>query len=129
MTNKRISFLVLALALAPAAAHAEPTPKPDIGNTQDTNADAVQELMRTGVAAYKNGDLQAARAAFLQAWAIRPHYAIAEPRRGRDGARTISPYGGASRILLGQSSRRARGQAGKPRIDSPRPRSISRFSA
>jgi hypothetical protein len=49
-------------------------PKPTEGAHE---TDTVRELMRTGVAEYKKGNLQAARDAFLQAWAIKPHYAIA----------------------------------------------------
>jgi hypothetical protein len=37
----------------------------------------VKELMRTGVKAYRNGHLEAARVAFAEAWRLRQHVAIA----------------------------------------------------
>jgi hypothetical protein len=77
MISKRrptlIVFVVVALALTPTATVA--APKANESAARET--DAVRDLMRTGVTEYKKGNLQAARDAFLQAWAIKPHYAIA----------------------------------------------------
>jgi hypothetical protein len=67
--------ICMVLGLYPMAAVAAPPPKPSESAPRDS--DAVRDLMRTGVAEYKKGNLQAARDAFLQAWIIKPHYAIA----------------------------------------------------
>jgi hypothetical protein len=70
-----VAFVCASLALPPTTAVAAPQPKATEGAAAET--DAVRDLMRTGVAEYKKGNLQAARDAFLQAWSIKPHYAIA----------------------------------------------------
>lgn len=72
--NLFASLAVAAVLAAPMAASAAP-PKSDAKEMSD--ADKVRELMRTGVGEYKKGNLEAARDAFLKAWAIQPHYAIA----------------------------------------------------
>jgi tetratricopeptide (TPR) repeat protein len=69
------ALLFTAIALCSALAAAEPAPKSTPAAPNET--DTVRELMRAGVAEYKKGNLQSARDAFLQAWAIKPHYAIA----------------------------------------------------
>src|SRR5262245_12166262 len=79
MTRKRQSALTASLcamlALAPTTATAQPSAKP--AESSALEYDSVRDLMRAGVAEYKKGNLQAARDAFLQAWSIKPHYAIA----------------------------------------------------
>lgn len=66
--------ITASIALAPAIAGAEPVSKPA---SRAPDSGDVRELMRTGVAEYKKGNLSAARDAFLKAWAIQPHFAIA----------------------------------------------------
>lgn len=70
------ALLVAALALCAAQSTAAPSSKSPVTTSHDSDT-TVRDLMRTGVAEYKKGNLQAARDAFLQAWAIKPHYAIA----------------------------------------------------
>lgn len=69
------AFAFTALLLSPPVAVAAPSPNASETTAHDT--DTVRDLMRTGVTEYKKGNLQAARDAFLRAWAIKPHYAIA----------------------------------------------------
>lgn len=70
-----LAFTFAAFVVPPAPATAAPPQTATAPSAAET--DAVRDLMRTGVAEYKKGNLQAARDAFLQAWAIKPHYAIA----------------------------------------------------
>lgn len=71
-----VPFFVGALLAAQSATALAEQPK--AGNKQSDAAEPdVTELMRTAMARYAKKDLEGAREAFLQAWALRQHAAIA----------------------------------------------------
>lgn len=90
-----VSVLTIAIALSgmPRRAGAQqaplgPQPESSDGSgsgsrpvlpARDDSADqnSVRDLMRAGTAAYAKGDLEAARAAFMRAWELKQHAAIA----------------------------------------------------
>ena len=70
----RTGVLAMGLILAPAPAFGA---GPEERRSQDENVRDAANFMRNGVKEYRKGNLEAARAAFAQAWQMNPHTAIA----------------------------------------------------
>jgi tetratricopeptide (TPR) repeat protein len=75
MYKARFKALLVALSLASSPlAWAAP---PDKGTASKASVDKASELMNQGVAQYSKGNLEGARQAFLEAFALAPHHTIA----------------------------------------------------
>jgi tetratricopeptide (TPR) repeat protein len=73
-----LGLAVLSSALlAPCPSHAAPPQDSSAPENARDTTQRVKELMRTGVAAYRNGHFEGARVAFAEAWRLRQHVAIA----------------------------------------------------
>ncbi len=73
-----LNLITVAAGIAAATpVSAAPPQEAANGQSSEETAQRVKELMRTGVNAYRNGHLEAARVAFTEAWRLRQHVAIA----------------------------------------------------
>jgi tetratricopeptide (TPR) repeat protein len=74
------TFLLGSLLQSPTRAWAQSNDRPAPSATDASNAQkekAIKELTRTGVAAYRKNNLEAAQKAFEEAWRLQPHSEIA----------------------------------------------------